>query len=266
MLYYITVEPNTGIETGETDQRGEEKPKKGLQVVVQNPEGIFQGLSTIDNHETFNLSIQNDEMNDAVCSFLTTTVDYHDTPEEIEANSYSFRSEIHTEGKNASIAKFTQGYVSDEQTKELMSTLKQNGCTEIYPSDHEYKRIIFFSYAGNEYAIDLQFRDYESKKKWVAENLQRERFDRRGIGHVTRRKEKFLTSKNENFDFTSHYHEQQGRSGDLEQMFTEDIEKYAKAYGIALKGIYNMYSQPEPDKTLTLVYKPELGNHLQIIK
>ncbi|RJQ27991.1 hypothetical protein C4577_00260 [Candidatus Parcubacteria bacterium] len=246
----------------------EEKIGRGLQVSVENPKSIFAALSSVGVE---GLNVQQDVMDGSVFSNLATRVVTlgpdalsKDTPD-----WYDFMSTLCLKGRNATIGRFTKGYVSFEQQQVFVEFLKKRGCASMKMEEDKNRRGVHFTYGSNDYFVDFGFSNPASKIEWINKRLEREKYSIGIPKTFTAVQDNYLNKDNWSIGFMSVYHGGD-RSGNADQNFTEDIVKYAKAYETVLKGIYAMYGQEEPNKVLTLSYKDkssliERGN-LRVVK
>lgn len=260
------MESNGEISSSSPDSGSEERIRKGLQVVVENPKTIYNALLATTEDESAP-EIQHDFLNDAVCSFLTTRVDTYRSSHLDDPKNFHFSSTVHTEGQNASISKFTQGYLTEQQIDTIVQALSNQGCTGIHAIDTAHKNGVKFTYKNGEYKLDFGFKSPDDKEQWVKRNLEAERF-KDELGLVTYKKDKgrYDGPENENFSLTATPDHYEDSFDDPYLAFEDDITKYAEVYQMFLKDLYQAHGVEEPDKVLKLTYDQPAPPQLRVIK
>lgn len=241
------------------DQNNEEETKKGLKIVVSDPEGIYHVTTRFNWDENEGMLIQNDEMNDNFCSSLTTIVEHDIQSFPGDQNEFHFSSGIHTKGKNASISKFKKGYITDDEMDRLLGIF-ESAFGNVNILDSEEKRSVQFESDENIFILDLGFLNAKSKAEWEKRLAEERKM------HIKQRPSLRQVTDYNSYTVLRSIDHPNRPSLSAQENFCENIKMYAAAYEKVLAALYHIHDMPEPDRILEFRYKPVSGEHLQVVK
>lgn len=225
----------------------------GFHVLVENPKTIYRAIGRAARRETHDVKLQDDQINDRMCSWLTTKMQSYNHQSAYSPGTYSFDMEMDFQGRKPSSLSFLRGYLNLEQREKIQDALKNNGYQDITTYDLDGVNVLTFVYNGNQYRMRMGFPDIETHKKWIEKQIEKEKQEDR-MGYYRAHPE-LLTGElvNDNLALSSQYFPY---SPDLNLQgafeFSNKIGEFASVSEQFVKLIYQVNSLPEPDKTVTL--------------